>query len=440
VEYDALLICILITKSRNVVNSSTHITITISRGWLTTIAATGIGLALGVLYVWSVVKAGIPDSWGWTNADKALPYSILTIAFSITMVPAGRLQDAFGPRLVIFLGGFLAGFGCIAAGFSGDSILGYVLGFGLITGMGVGLGSCALAPSALRWFPPEKTGLIVGLVASGIGIAPVFLAPVAAWALGTFETINAYGVIEKNVPAAMIILGIGIWLVVGTLAWFIQLPPIGFSPAMSRAMENARLAETNNMDWRQMISTGQFWLMFIMFFAGSSTGLIFISVATDLGRAALGAWAFIAVIALSVGNSGGRLLGGLLSDKIGRQMTMFCEFVCQGLVVCLLFWLSKNGGGSWPVILFVVFMIGLNYGSNHALFPAACKDFYGIQNFGFNYGLLFVAFGSAGLIMPWLNGLLQDKTGSPDIAYIMIIGMMALAAVLALISRKLGAP
>ncbi len=70
-------------------NSTTHITLNISRGWLTTYAATGIGLVLGVLYVWSVVKSGIPVYWGWSNSDKALPYSIMTIAFSFTMVPAG---------------------------------------------------------------------------------------------------------------------------------------------------------------------------------------------------------------------------------------------------------------------------------------------------------------------------------------------------------------
>lgn len=424
-------------------NSITHVTITISRGWLTTFAATGIGTVLGILYVWSVIKSGIPDTWGWSNADKALPYSIMAIAFSFTMVPAGRIQDAIGPRKVILIGGFLTGLGCIISGLGGDSKLAYILGFGLVTGIGVGFGYCALAPSAMRWFPPKKTGIVVGIVVSGIGLSPVFLAPLSAWCLTLFQSVNSAGVIENGVSATMIVLGVGTWVIVGLFVGLIQIPPAGYAPGLENMTSIARQeiqVQGVNATWQEMLSSVQFWLLFIMFFAGSSTGLIFISVATDLGKNALGSWAFLAVIVLSFGNSGGRILGGVLSDKIGRQLTMFAEFTCQALTVGLLFWLSKQGGGSWPVVLFVVFMIGLNYGSNHSLFPATCKDFYGLKNFGFNFGLLFCAFGTAGLIMPWLNGFLQDVTGKPDTSYILIIAMMALAAVLALISRKLGPP
>lgn len=89
-------------------SNSEYITISFSRGWVVTFAAAALGLVLGILYVWSVVKSGIPDTWGWSNADKALPYSLMCVAFSVTMVPAGRLQDRIGPRLVTILGGFLS--------------------------------------------------------------------------------------------------------------------------------------------------------------------------------------------------------------------------------------------------------------------------------------------------------------------------------------------
>ena len=89
-------------------------------------------------------------------------------------------------------------------------------------------------------------------------------------------------------------------------------------------------------------------------------------------------------------------------------------------------------------MLIIVFLLGFNYGANLAVFPAACKDYFGIRNFGLNYGCLFAAFGSAGLIMPWLNGLIRDRTGSSDLSYIIIIALMVVAAVLALISRYRG--
>lgn len=116
-------------------------------------------------------------------------------------------------------------------------------------------------------------------------------------------------------------------------------------------------------------------------FAGSSTGLIFIGVAADLGKNTLGKWSFLAVIIISIGNTAGRIAAGSVSDKIGRLQTLLVEFICQGLIVCLLFWVVKSGSQTWGLILFILFMIGLNYGANRALFPTVCRDYYGIRNF-----------------------------------------------------------
>jgi OFA family oxalate/formate antiporter-like MFS transporter len=132
------------------INSPTHITISIYRGWLVTLASAVMGSVLGILYVWSVVKDGIPDSWGWSNADKALPYSVMCIMFSTVMVPAGRFQDRYGPRWVVLLGGFLAGLGCIMSGLGGSSNAAYIIGFGMFTGAGVGFGYSALTPAAIK--------------------------------------------------------------------------------------------------------------------------------------------------------------------------------------------------------------------------------------------------------------------------------------------------
>jgi OFA family oxalate/formate antiporter-like MFS transporter len=210
-------------------SSSTHINITLYRGWLVVIASAGMGLVLGILYAWSVIKGGIPDSWGWTNADKALPFSIMTISFSIIMIPAGRFQDKFGPRPGVLLGGILAALGCIICGLCGSSIAAYILGFGIVTGAGVGFGYSALTPAAIKWFPSERTGLIAGIVVAGFGLAPVILAPLASWLLKLFEKVNSSGVVEKGVPETMVSLGIFILVVMGSLSWFISNPPADFS-------------------------------------------------------------------------------------------------------------------------------------------------------------------------------------------------------------------
>lgn len=135
--------------------TSTRIDISISfyRRWLVTFAVAGTGLVLGILYVWSVVKAGIPDARRWSDADMALPYSVMCAMFAVAMIPAGRLQDRHGPRVVIVLGGSLAGLGCVVSALGGSSMIACVLGLGVLTGIGVGFGYPATTPVSLKWFP-----------------------------------------------------------------------------------------------------------------------------------------------------------------------------------------------------------------------------------------------------------------------------------------------
>lgn len=419
-------------------STPTHIVIKFSRGWLLVTASTCMGLVLGILYAWSVIKGGIPDSWGWSNADKALPFSVMTIAFSTIMVPAGKLQDRYGPRPVVALGGFLAGLGCIVAGLGESSIAAYVTGFGIISGAGVGFGYSALTPAAIKWFSAERTGFIAGVVVAGFGLAPVILAPLASWLLNLFEKTSITGIIEKGVPETMICLGILIWIVMGSLLWFIINPPSGFLSPTKGGVRSGSVS--GDYRWKKMMATTQFWLLFFMCFSGTSAGLVFMSVAADLGKRSLGEWAFITVVVLALGNTSGRILAGILSDKIGRQLTLFSEFICQGLAIGLLFILTKAGSEEGIILQVIVFIIGMNYGANLTLFPAACKDYFGIRNFGLNYGWLFLSFGAAGLIMPWLNGLIIDVTGRPDLSYIIIIVMLGVSAITALVSRAMGAP
>lgn len=420
-------------------SSSTEITISISiyRGWVVTFAAACTGLVLGVLYIWSVIRAGIPPSWGWTKADTAIPYSTMCAFFAVTMIPAGRLQDRFGPRIAILLGGLLAGLGCVVSGLGGSSLLAYVVGFGVLTGSGVGFGYAATTPASIKWFPSHRTGLIAGIVVAGFGLAPVVLAPLTAWLLDVFATTTQQGGEVKGVPGTMITLGVLTWAVVGICALFVRNPPEGHLVQPPPAAAAAARLVRREFVWKDMLRTSQFWILFAMFWFGSAAGLTFISVASDLGKHALGSLAFLAVVVLAVGNASGRVLAGMLSDRIGRQMMLLIEFIWQALVVAALHKLNAGDAG-WAPILAVVFMLGFNYGTNLAVFPAACKDNFGIRSFGLNYGCLFAAFGSAGLIMPWVNGFILDRTGSGDVSYAIIAGLLVAAAALSVVSRLVG--
>lgn len=407
-----------------------------NRGVAVAAAGTGINLALGILYAWSVLKGGIPAAWGWTDADKALPYSVACLVFALAMIPAGALQDRLGPRWVATLGGVLTGLGCIVAWQSGSSLAGFVLGFGVLAGVGIGFGYASATPPAVKWFPPQKTGLVAGVVVAGFGLASVYIAPLATRLLDTFARPNAAGVVEKGISITMLVFGVGFLVVVTALSQLLVNPPPGFVPAAPAAAKAAGPAAADKT-WREMLRSPQFYVLWLMYFAGSAAGLTYISVAQGLGKKALGEWAFLAVVVLAVGNAGGRVVAGLVSDRIGRPSTLFGAFVLQ-IGALLSLYLFKGGAG-WAALMPILLLVGANYGANLALFPAATKEFFGLKNFGMNYGVLFSAWGAAGLVMPWANGKITDLTGSGDLTYFIIIGLLAVGAALTFVSRRLAA-
>jgi len=140
-----------------------------AKGWAVTLAGTGINLALGVLYTWSVVAKTLTDpakGWGMSAEAASIPYAVACGVFALMMVFAGRAQDRFGPRIVATIGGALIGVGMILSSFAskGNTAL-MIVGFGILGGTGIGLGYAAATPAAVKWFPASKKGLITGIVA-----------------------------------------------------------------------------------------------------------------------------------------------------------------------------------------------------------------------------------------------------------------------------------
>jgi OFA family oxalate/formate antiporter-like MFS transporter len=393
------------------------------KGWQVTFAGTGINLALGVLYTWSVIKAAIPMEWGWTAAQKSDPYAVACFVFAIAMIPAGRLQDKIGPRWVATIGGFAVALGCIIAGLAGSSYIGFVVGFGVCGGIGIGFGYAAATPAAVKWFPASKTGLIAGLVVAGFGLASVYIAPTAQALLA------AYGV-----SMTMIIFGIAFFVIVVGLSQLLRNPPPDYVPydakAASRPKHIAASKPPVEMNWKQMIRTSNFWMFWTMYVFGAAAGLLVIGSAASMAKASLGSAAFVAVAVLAVGNAGGRILAGVVSDRIGRQLTLFFAFLIQSVMVLVPLYFGSNA----IILLFAVLVIGACYGANLTLFPSATKDHFGMKSFGLNYGVMFTAWGVGGLILPRIAGMVKDMTGKEDMAFYIASVLMVCGAVLALVN------
>lgn len=412
-------------------------------GWLVVLAGVCINLTMGFLYAWSVVRGGIPDAWGWSNADKALPFSVICIAITIAMIPAGRLQDKIGPRLVSTVGGILIGIGFLICYLAGSSLTGFVIGFGILGGVGMGASYASATPPAVKWFPPAKTGMIAGIVVAGFGLSPVIIAPMTSKLLAVFQTsivdpATGNTIIQKGVSMTMLVYAIAFPILIVALSQMLKNPPAAPAPAASATTAAKPASDKKDFTWKEMMGTSQFYLMWFMYFAGSAAGLMFISVAQELGKKTLGEYAFFAVVVLACGNAGGRVLAGIVSDKIGRQWTIFCSSILQSVVVFCMY--LATSGASWSsnavVMMILVALIGGNFGSNLALFPAVTKDYFGTKNFGLNYGIVFTAWGTAGLVMPWINGFVKD-IGMPQLSYLIVISMLMTAAVFTFLSRSI---
>ncbi len=387
------------------------------KGWLVTVAGIGLNLALGILYAWSMFSKQLTEAvekggFGWSKTQATLPYTVAIACFAVMMVPAGRLQDRFGPRIVATIGALLCGIGLVIASFGGPaSVLPAILGFGVLSGAGIGLGYASATPAAVKWFPPAKKGLITGLVVAGFGLAPVYIAPLSKYLLGTY-----------GINSSFRILGIAFIIVAGIAAQFISNPA---APATVKTA-NSKSVSSNDFTWREMLRTPAFYSLYIQYACAATAGLMIIGhlakiIAVQSGNTIKIGFLFVALLAIF--NASGRVVAGIVSDYIGRLITLVFVFIMQATIMAFFPQFSTISG-------FIIgsAMVGFNYGACLSLFPSTTADYWGTKNLGMNYGILFTAWGVGGIFGPMLAGFISDATGSYAMAYYIACGLLAFAA------------
>ncbi|GEM75774.1 L-lactate MFS transporter [Vibrio sagamiensis] len=383
-----------------------------------------INLCLGILYAWSVFNKALVTESGWSAAEASAPYATATITFSICLLVAGVLQDRMGPRLILILGTALTGLGMIASGFV-DSPLMLNITFGIITGAGIGFGYACLSPSAMKWFHTSKKGMVNGIIAAGFGLAAIYLAPLTA------ALINSMGI-----QTSFIILGIGILAVAVPLAATINNPPAGFKPTEPQLKQGQTakiLKNTQDLLWKDMLKTPQFYALWIMYALAASVGLMIIGNITTIAtvQASLPNAVYLASI-LAIFNSGGRVAAGILADKIGGVRTLLLAFILQGINMVLF-----SAFDTEFTLIIGTAIAAISYGTLLAVFPTLTAEFYGLKNYGTNYGVLYTSWGIGGAIGAAVVGLSVANGEGYTLAYTISAAMMAVCIILALITKPL---
>lgn len=406
-----------------------------NKGWLVVIAGLTINLALGVLYSWSIfkdaihqsIKSGGEGAFQWSEASLNDPYAVCILVFAFTMIIAGKLQDKKGPRMTASIGGALVGAGFLLLSTTNSYAL-WVLGFGVLAGLGIGFGYASATPPAFKWFPVSKTGLVAGIVVSGFGVAPVYIAPLATW------LVSSYGIHNT-----MLILGIAFFVLVNLCALLLQNPPEGYVPAEKESVSvktTSALKPSADYELKEIFKMPAFYLIWFIFFIGSGAGLMVIGSISGIAKNSMGEHAFLAVAIIAIGNALGRIVAGFLSDKIGRVLTLFILLLFQASLMFASVPLI-SGETSAMVIVMLATFIGFNFGSNLSLFPTFTKVLWGAKNFGVNYGVVITAWGVGGFVFSRLSQTLFASSGSHNLSFMIAGGCLLFCAVLAGLLGKL---
>jgi len=386
-------------------------------GWRVVLAGTGINLALGILYAWSIFKTAIEKDLGWDPSKLNDPYAICCLVFSFSMILAGRCQDRMGPRWTATLGGILVAAGLAMASQSGSYLV-WVLGFGVLAGIGIGFGYSSATPPALKWFPAAQTGRVAGIVVAGFGLAPLYIAPLT-------ETLIKTG----GLRLAAAFYAAFFFLVVCGLATWLKNPDTsnGTTPG-------SKVASGVSLSPSAMLKTREFYLLWLVYFFGAGAGLMVISSMNGLAKKSMGEYAFLAVIVLAIGNAAGRVVAGVVSDRIGRKATLLLVTLLQAGCMLLSIPATQQGQYTLPIVLLAT-MIGFNYGANLCLFPAMIKDLYGLSHFGVNYGILFTSWGIGGFVLSRVQQMLKASSGDFRSSFLVAAALLGLGAIITLLLK-----
>ncbi|MEC6814205.1 OFA family MFS transporter [Photobacterium toruni] len=387
------------------------------------IAGFCINLCIGILFTWSVFKKALVINLGWTNSEASLPYTVAIITFSITLLLAGILQDKFGPKLVLITGIIFAGLGLITSGYVTNPTQ-LIFTFGILAGGGIGFSYACLSPAAMKWFHPSKRGLVNGLIAAGFGLAGVYLAPLIT------SLIANYGI-----NYSFNILGVALLCIATPLAFTITNPSENYVPVASvstKQTEKKVIVPQIEVKWTSMLKTSQFYSIWIMYLCASSTGLMIIGNITSIAaiQANMTDAAHLVVI-LALFNTFGRVLAGMLCDKIGGLKTLSLSFILSIANMILFPHYSTHIS-----LIIGMAIAGLCYGTLPAVFPSLTAGFYGLKNYGTNYGVVYTAWGVSGFIGPVIAATAVDTTGNYQLAYFYSTIIMAIAFVFSLFIKN----
>jgi MFS transporter, OFA family, oxalate/formate antiporter len=389
---------------------------------LIAVAGVVMQVALGAVYAWSVFRDPLSQQYGASVTATNITFSITILALGCAAFFGGLWMNRSGPRMVALTAGVLYGAGVFLASFAGNSLALLYLTYGLLGGIGIGLGYIVPVATLIKWFP-DKRGFITGIAVAGFGggaFVTAFIAKGLVSSVGVFSAFAILGVIY-------------LVMVVGA-ALFMRNPPEGWRPEGWEPDTTERSDRSGvDYDLSGVLRTWQWYALWALLFLNVSAGISIITEAAPMAQEITGVNATVAaglVSIISIANAAGRFLWAWLSDAIGRKWVFFTMFVLQAVLFFLLPLVSV-----YFLLALLAFIIVSCYGGGFGTMPAFNADYFGSTNVGTNYGLMLTAWGVGGVLGPLLISRVIDTTNSYTLAFYIIAVIMIGSAVVAFIVR-----
>lgn len=390
----------------------------IGNRWVIVVAAIFMQLALGAVYAWSVFVTplrAVNSSWNVT--DVTLTFTLAIFFLGVGSTIGGFWMDRSGPRTVATAAGVCYGLGVFLSGFVGQNLTLLWLSYGVLGGLGLGLGYIVPVATLVKWFP-DRRGLITGLAVAGFGAGAVITAPAATaliQGVGVFRTFSVLGAIY--------------FVFVVVAAQFYRNPPAGWRPA-GWEPSALQISQRSVHDYTlgEALRTWQWYALWGMLFLNVSAGIMLISQAAPMAENITGVSSVVAaglVSLISIFNGGGRVFWAWLSDLITRRMVFLVMFLLQFVL-----FLVMTQATNFVVFSVLAVIIALCYGGGFGTMPSFAADYFGPKYSGFVYGTMLTAWGAGGILGPILIARVKDITGGYTQAMIIIAVIMLLSAVL----------
>jgi MFS family permease len=385
--------------------------------WLVPPAALAIHLSIGQAYAFSVFNLPLSQAIGitkpapddWKLSTLGWVFSVAIVFLGLSAAIFGRWLDRVGPRKAMFASAvcFASGFLIGAAGVSTHQFWLLVLGYGVIGGVGLGLGYISPVSTLIRWFP-DRPGMATGLAIMGFGGGAMIASPLSVLLMDRFKSATSVGVAETFVALGIIYF---CFMMFGVLT--VRVPAEGWRPAgfVPKPAGTQTLVTSAQVEVGQAFKTPQFWLLWIVLCMNVTAGIGVLGQASAMSQemfpariTAAAAAGFVGL--LSLANMGGRFLWSSLSDVIGRKSTYFIFFTLGAILYAVIPITGRMGS----IALFVLgYAIILSmYGGGFATIPAYLRDLFGTLQVGAIHGRLLTAWSTAGVLGPVLVNYLRE--------------------------------